>query len=139
MKNLGRRPRCPNCSALDPNSVGLNWRCKVCGRSWLKNPQNKIKHICKNRPTKCIYCQEVGTVVGNGLCWKCTECGRSWAKHPVVKNLEERPPCPVCRGRPKSSGTSWACTKCGKEWRKVYFNAPKLSIIDLISAKVIEI
>ena len=41
-KIIKGRPGCVECGALNPNSEGLRWSCRSCGRKWMKNYRGRL-------------------------------------------------------------------------------------------------
>jgi tRNA(Ile2) C34 agmatinyltransferase TiaS len=71
---MSARPKCPvcgnNCAAN-----GVSWRCKACGKAFVKYPQQKRN---MHRP-KCVECDSQN-VISRGSYWNCKDCGRNWTK-----------------------------------------------------------
>jgi len=140
LKNVGKRPKCPECGAKDPVSHGLlAWTCGKCGRSWNKF----IRRVKKKNTPNCKKCSAgKDWVVSWGEAWKCKKCGRRWQKVSLSKRLDlgERPDCPECgTDDPHSIGPCWRCRKCGKAWIKDGRREYKLTMLDLHKVPVHEI
>jgi len=85
-KNLGKYPKrsidvtnrpekCIYCKRK--NTVvgnGLQWKCRKCGRGWVKYPV--VKKIEKGPP--CPRCG--GKSKSRGQSWSCAVCGKRWMK-----------------------------------------------------------
>ena len=139
LKNLGKRPKCPECGAKNPASRGrLYWQCCECGRSFSKLKSRRIKP--KNIPD-CPKCGAEGDkwVTSSGDRWQCHRCKRRTSKsfHSKRIDLGERPKCPVCGAdEPHSIGPCWRCRKCYKAWVKESKREFKLNELDLVMAPV---
>ena len=105
------RPPCPRCNGNRIISSGKNWKCKDCGRQFLKNPvipkpkPEKKPYVMKN-PTKvqCCVCGEEYVIdnpnseTGIFYCMKCLKkyAGKTLSDENSVVipklnlNLEER-------------------------------------------------
>lgn len=81
------RPRCPACNARNPVSYGDTWRCRACGKRWVKQsrPMNYVsrRRIPGPRPM-CIECGSEH-VISFGTTWGCVTCGRRWVKRRRTK------------------------------------------------------
>lgn len=142
LKNVGKRPKCPECHSGNPISRGSYWECRKCERCWRKFLRGVFRKKldrpdCKFCGTKSEY------VVANGYKWLCTKCGRGWVKlsRPKRKDLGERPKCQSCGSPdPYSSGNRWTCVKCGKSWfKEIKVEMPSFSILELHKVPVHEI
>jgi len=143
MKNLGKRPKCPDCGGNQTESRGSNWLCALCGRNWVKFPRGHRWKKLSDRPKECPECTATG-ILSYGDRWKCKTCGISWVKKkgkPLREDMGQRPKCPDCGvSDPTSSGLRWVCTKCGRYWVKEYCGRKKAyDYWDLHQAKVVEI
>lgn len=78
------RPKCPRCNGNRIISSGRCWKCKDCGRQWLKNlvnpkPKTQKKAYVMQNPTKvfCCVCSSETTIdnpyseVGRFYCREC--------------------------------------------------------------------
>jgi tRNA(Ile2) C34 agmatinyltransferase TiaS len=76
------RPPCPECGEPSPISAGDGWKCRKCGRVWVKQP----RRICSmvERPN-CPDCGE-REPWSAGRHWQCGKCGRWWVKKTRRKN-----------------------------------------------------
>ena len=140
LKNLGKRPKCPECGAKDPASRGnLSWQCIKCGRSFSKftrRVKNKDSPNCEKCGADSQYVHSAGDR------WKCTKCGRKTVKihHSKRIDLGKRPSCPYCGAdKPHSIGPCWRCRKCYRSWVKEHKREHKLSMLDFLKTPVHEI
>lgn len=79
-KKKDRRPQCPECETPNPTSHGRSWRCKACGRVWVKEKGEvwvRGKDIGE-RPV-CPECRTPNPL-SHGTSWHCKNCGKRWEK-----------------------------------------------------------
>ena len=72
-----QRPACPECGG-NPVSHGHSWRCKDCGRQWLKETKEREAPDYTKRPN-CVRCGS-HRVNSSGIQWVCKDCGKYWSK-----------------------------------------------------------
>ncbi|OGM09501.1 hypothetical protein A2Z67_00170 [Candidatus Woesebacteria bacterium RBG_13_36_22] len=82
------RPNCPVCGDANPFSNGPTWRCRICGKAWVKVSSPRVK--IPSPP--CIYCSSTNTASHGKIRWICIDCGRFWRKvvtekTPINSNL----------------------------------------------------
>lgn len=108
---ITNRPPCPSCKSLNIRSKGERWRCKNCGREFLKNIKRKYREKIdwNNRP-KCPYCE--GKVYSSGDNWRCKDCNRSSTKIFKITNMENSHPL----FKHVLASLIRKCMFCGKEY-----------------------
>jgi ribosomal protein L37AE/L43A len=77
MKDLGERPPCPTCKSTRIKSAGISWRCKDCGKEWIKKPHPQKLIQRPDHP-----CPECGSthIQSQGVKWVCCECAKTFQK-----------------------------------------------------------
>jgi DNA-directed RNA polymerase subunit RPC12/RpoP len=57
---------------------GISWRCKECGREWVKTPHPHHSIVRPDHP-----CPDCGSmcIISKGSSWKCSKCGRQFSKN----------------------------------------------------------
>jgi len=67
---------CPRCGSIFVKSMGLQWKCNSCGKSWIKNPRGHRKTRPSNPCPRCFSTY----VKSHGISWLCNNCGKTWIK-----------------------------------------------------------